>query len=153
MALLNYTTEVPVDKSLAEISRILARGKAAAIMSEFDGFGNVAAISFRAKTEFGVMAFRLPIDVKATEALLRKHVNDGGRKRWANNQWEEQARRVGWRVIKDWIEAQMALIETGMVKLEQVMLPFAHTPTGETFYERLRKETPGFRGSMLQLEN
>lgn len=48
----------------------------------------------------------------------------------------EQAARVGWRIIKDWIEAQLALVQTQMVTLDQVFLPYARTNTGETVYQR-----------------
>ena len=47
----------------------------------------------------------------------------------------EQAKRVAWRIVKDWVEAQLAIIETQMVKPEQVFLPYAITQTGETLYE------------------
>jgi len=46
--------------------------------------------------------------------------------------------RVSWRILKDWVEAQMALVETHMVTLEQVFLPYAVTDDGQTIYDRLR---------------
>jgi len=48
-----------------------------------------------------------------------------------------QAVRVAWRILKDWVAAQMAILETEMVKLEQIFLPYVETPDGRTVYERL----------------
>lgn len=48
-----------------------------------------------------------------------------------------QAARVGWRILKDWIEAQLALIETGMVTIEQVFLPYVQNDKGQTLYEAI----------------
>lgn len=36
----------------------------------------------------------------------------------------EQAHRTAWRIVKEWVVAQMALIETGMVDMEEVFLPY-----------------------------
>lgn len=40
-ALLNYTTEIAVEKTIREIYSILAQNKTSAIMSEYDGAGNI----------------------------------------------------------------------------------------------------------------
>ena len=60
----------------------------------------------------------------------------------------EQARRVGWRIIKDWLEAQMALLELNMVKIQEVFLPYIIGIDGKTIYEKL--ESKGFSGYLLE---
>jgi hypothetical protein len=135
-ALLNYTTEIAVDKTIGEIYMILARNKANAIMSEYDGAGNIVAISFKAQTEFGVMAFRLPANVQAASKVLNNQVQSRLIPRKFQND-VPQARRVAWRIVRQWIEAQMALIQLGQVKLEQVFLPYAQNASGQTLYEAL----------------
>lgn len=41
-----------------------------------------------------------------------------------------------WRIIKDWVEAQMVILETKMVKIEQVFLPYLYDlESDKTFYE------------------
>ena len=38
--------------------------------------------------------------------------------------------------LKDWVEAQAAIIEAGMVTMEQVMLPYLEVrPDGTTLYQ------------------
>ena len=49
----------------------------------------------------------------------------------------DQAQRVAWRVLKDWLEAQLALIDAQVVEVEQVMLPYLIVDdTGLTLYQR-----------------
>ena len=45
-----------------------------------------------------------------------------------------QAERVAWRVLKDWLEAQLALIEAGVADMAEVMLPYLHVAPGVTLY-------------------
>ena len=45
------------------------------------------------------------------------------------------ARRVGWRILKDWIEAQMALLETEMVEFDQVFLAYMVINKTQNLYE------------------
>lgn len=47
----------------------------------------------------------------------------------------EQARRVAWRQLYRWVQAQVALIQTGMVKTQEVFMPYLRTSTGQTVYE------------------
>jgi hypothetical protein len=131
MGLLNYTTSIDAGKTVGEIQSKLAKAGAHQILHEYDGFGNVSALSFRIQTQFGNMAFRLPTNIPAVEKILKKQFNRG---RYTET---EQATRVGWRILKDWIEAQLALIETGMVTVEQVFLPYAQDSQGRTVYETL----------------
>jgi hypothetical protein len=45
---------------------------------------------------------------------------------------------VAWRIIKDWVEAQLAIVEAEQVELVEVFLPFAQNPqTGETIFNQL----------------
>ena len=49
---------------------------------------------------------------------------------------------MAWRIIKDWVEAQMALLATGMVDLEEIFLPYMLSGD-RTLYQELM--TRGFR--------
>ena len=51
---------------------------------------------------------------------------------------KEQALRVSWRIIKEWVEAQMAIIEAGQAELSEVFLPYAVTKDGDTVYQKLK---------------
>ena len=51
---------------------------------------------------------------------------------------QTQAVRVAWRIIKDWVEAQMALVDTSMVKTEEVFLPYMMVKGDKTLAETMR---------------
>ena len=51
----------------------------------------------------------------------------------------EQAERVAWRILKDWVEAQMALLDIEMVRFEEIFRPYIETSSGQTIYERLEE--------------
>lgn len=133
MALLNYTTQIAAEKTVTEIQSILAKAKACAVMTEYDTEGVLTAISFRIMTGCGLMSFRLPANVqKIYQVICRdKSITPKLRTR-------EQAARVAWRIMKDWLEAQMAIVTAEMVDLEQVFLPYAQNAEGVTLYESLK---------------
>ena len=128
----NYTTTIAAKKTVGQISTLLAEAKAEAILTEFNN-GVAVAVSFRIKTEFGVLTFRLPANVDGVFAVIQR-----SRAIPAKLRTRDQAARVAWRIIFHWLDAQLALIEAGLVKLEQVFLPYAQDDTGTTVYEKLR---------------
>ena len=131
MALKNYTTTISVEKTIGEIQALLAKAGASRIMTEYDDTGNIVALSFQLKLGEDFIAFNLPADWRPVEkVLLAQRVVPAYRS-------EEQARRTAWRITKDWIDAQLAIIETKMVTTAQVFLPYAVTPSGETLYQHI----------------
>jgi hypothetical protein len=51
----------------------------------------------------------------------------------------DQAYRVAWRNILDWVQAQMALLEIGMARMEEIFLPYMLDSQGHTFFERMEQ--------------
>jgi ABC-type uncharacterized transport system substrate-binding protein len=121
MPLLNYTTTVSADRTVGEIQKTLAAHGAKSIQIDYDE-GLPSALAFFAQTLFGERAYVLPANVDGVWQTLVQQ----GRSRKIPNRFvtKAQAARVAWRIVKDWTEAQMAIIEAGMVSLDQVMLPY-----------------------------
>ncbi|MBA7633064.1 hypothetical protein ES703_40621 [subsurface metagenome] len=96
---------------------------------------SVEALSFRVLTPQGDIAIRLPIDPEAVLKVLTQQ-NRLGRvpRRYLTH---AQAVRVAWRIVKDWVAAQMAILETEMVRMEQIFLPYVITQSGRTLYETM----------------
>ncbi len=131
MPLLNYTTQINVNKTVGEIQRILAKHGARSILTDYDRDGEIEALAFQVLTPHGEVSIRLPVDAKAVFKILeRQNVPP----RYANH---PQAMRIAWRILKDWTEAQMALLETEMVRMEQIFLPYVITSSGQTVYQRM----------------
>ena len=68
MALLNYTTQIPVEKTIAEIEKMLAEGGANKILKEYDNDGHIESIAFKLLTSKGELPFKLPMNVEAVMA-------------------------------------------------------------------------------------
>ncbi len=134
MAIKNYTTTIKAEKTIAEIQQILAKHKAKAILTEYDNEGNVIALSFKVNTINGEAGIKLPVNTdKVLQVLKNQRKNNSQVK-----DTKEQALKTGWRNIKDWIDAQMALIETEMVTIDQIFLPYVLNNQGQTLYEAFR---------------
>lgn len=148
MGLLNYTTSIEASKTLGEITGLLVAAKADAIMTEFDGAGNPVSVSFKIMGKYGPMAFKLPCNNVAAANVLNKQARLGKIPRKYLNDMT-QARRVGWRIVRQWLEAQLALVELEMVPIEQIFLSYMQTNDGRTVYERLEESKFG----MIQIED
>lgn len=134
MPLLNYTTSVESDKSIAEITGILTRFGARSITTEFDADGFVSGLTFIIMVESRPLAIRLPANVDGVFKTLRTAKGVPNTKRNM-----AQARRVAWRILKDWLEAQLALFQVGQAEAAQVLMPYAVDSEGRTAYQMFRE--------------
>jgi hypothetical protein len=136
------TTRINEQRTVAEIQAILAEHGAQQVLLSYSG-RNVEAVSFKYPIDGESIPFHLPCRWRELETLLRK---SGKRPRY-DDTFEGWARRVAWRQVLRWVEAQFALIGTNMVKVQEVFLPYAQHSDGTTVFERIEKK--GF----AQLEN
>lgn len=126
MAIKNYTTTIDVYKSLGEIQGALASHGARKIMVDYDGAGNPTGVTFGIETPDGNRAFCLPANVAGVRAVFaQQKVKDTA----------GQAERTAWRNVRDWIMAQMAIIEAGQVQMDEVFLPYLTDGKGRTLYQ------------------
>lgn len=125
MAIKNYTSEVDVYKSLGEIQGALAGHGARRIMVEYDDSGQPVGVTFGIETPAGPRAFCLPANVEGVRAVMARQKVKAG---------DGQAERTAWRNIRDWVLAQMAIIEAGMVSIDEVFLPYLTDGRGNTLY-------------------
>lgn len=135
MALLNYSTQMPVQRSVAQVHGLLVEAGARQIGTDYDQTGSPIGVMFVTETPAGSRAFSVPINAKRVQAVLEREKVE---RRFRSY---EHAQRVAWRIVKDWLEAQLAIIRTEMVTLDQVMLPYMKIgPQGETVYELVRDQ-------------
>lgn len=138
MPLKNYTSQVPASTSISWIEGKLARSGATQILKEIDIEGRVKGIAFMVSVNGFSMAFRLPAQVEACEKVLKSEVRRP--KPDTFKRIVKQAERTAWKIVADWVDAQMAMIELSQVEFLQVFLPYMYSPSQKkTFYE-LSKE-------------
>ena len=136
MPLLNYTTKVNVYTTLGEIQGQLVAHGAKKIMQDYDEQGRISALTFLINTPYGMRGIRLPANVDAVHAVLIRQKVKCDR---------EQAERVAWRIVKDWVEAQMAILESEMVQMDEIFLPYMVNNSGKTVFQV-------YRNNQLMLE-
>lgn len=136
MAILNYTTTIDSFKTVSEIEYILMKHKAKSIMKNYDG-ESIIGLSFLIDTGVQEIPVRLPVKVDECLKVLKKEKMENPKKQIKDTR--EQAERVAWRILKDWVEAQMALLDIEMVRFEEIFLPYIETNSGQTIYERLEE--------------
>lgn len=129
MPILNYTTSINADKTVGEIQKILARAGASDIAIKYAN-GNPVALAFSITVEGRAVAFRLPA---RWQGVLKRMDRDSKVARRLVT--EDHALRVCWRILKDWLEAQLAIIDAEAASLAEVFLPYAVTKDGSTLFD------------------
>lgn len=133
MAILNYTTSIECEKSIVEILKCLVQHGAHKITTDYDG-QNPCALTFCLDVNGQTVAFSLPANF---EGVMKAMNND--KKVPRAKCTKEQAIRVSWRILKDWVEAQMAIVQSQLAVMEEVFLPYAITKNGTTVYQVFQK--------------
>lgn len=137
MPLKDYTTSVSVHKSVGEITAVLVKSGARGIGQEYDEDGRLIGVEF-VVTHHGLMLrYALPVRTEAVLAVLT------GQQVEQRYRTPEQAERVAWRILRDWLIAQLAIIETGMVEFPEVMFPYMRTDGADgTVYQQWISSQP-----------
>lgn len=149
MSLYMETTKKEARTTVAEIQSLLGGSRAVrACHTEFDEEGEVASLGFVINVRGNDVPFRLPARFEPVfEHLQLKRSPQNRAKPESIERDRDQAVRVAWRQILRWVQAQLALVECGMVDMAEVFLPYALVQDNETtLYDRF------IEGSQRMLE-
>ena len=131
MAILNYTTSISCEKTIMEIQKCLVKHGATKIVTDYTD-QTPTAVTFCLILNENLTAFSLPANysgvlksMKSDSKIPRRLLTD------------EQALKVSWRIIKNWVEAQMAIVEAQLADVAEVFLPYAITKSGTTLYREI----------------
>lgn len=131
MPILNYTTKVDSAKTVAQIQSILGSKGATHVSVDYDS-GKARAVTFGLRLDEANLNFRLPCNVDGVKrALIREKKMTAARD-------IAQCERIAWRIVKDWVEAQMALVEAQQAEMSEVFLPYAIHSSGQTLFNALK---------------
>lgn len=137
MPLLNYSTKVPAEQTIGEIMKILRNAKAKSILTNYDDDGRIIGLSFRIETPNGIMPYKLPSRTEKVLQVMKNQYAAGELKTHGIVLDEEQAERVAWRQLRTWLQGQLALLESEMVTMDQLFLPFLILRENRTLYDEL----------------
>lgn len=135
MPIKNYTTKIAAAQTMGEIQGILASHGARKVMMDFSESGDAEAVTFALMLNNRLVGFRLTAKPEGVIRVMKKE---------GQNCTKEQATRIAWRNIKDWISAQIALVETEQASMQEVFLPYLVISKGDTppmtLYEQFEQQ-------------
>jgi hypothetical protein len=147
----NYTSNQQVAVSIARIEHVLIRCGVRGIMKEYRDDGRVSAVTFQADVEGKKLAIRLPANEAAVTDMLWKdyagedydnrndtivaHRANIKKKRRAD--FIEQGERTAWKIVQDWVEVQMSMVQMGQVELLEVFLSYVYDGR-KTYFQSIK---------------
>ena len=146
-AIKNYTTQVSVERTVGEIEQLLAKHGARRVLKDYDENG-LSALSFMINYDGQFIPIRLPAKVDKVVSMLNEQVSKGSIPRKFRDD-VEQARRIMWRILLDWVDSQMTMVEIGQKELLEIFLSDVCEINGtSTLYEKMIGT--GFKGYLLE---
>lgn len=135
MAIRNYTSSVPFERSVSAIETKLVSMGARNIGKTFDDNHHLIAVVFDLFDGETIKRIRLPGNAeKVAEVLM------AGAKRpraGFKEKIREQAERTAWKLMLDWVDLQLALIRLNQVEPLEVFMPYIYDGK-RTLYEIAR---------------
>lgn len=131
----NYTSDVPVARTVSKIEEALAEFGASGIMKQYED-GQLRSLSFGVTLPNGrKVSIRLPADADAAFDVMMKEVKKP--QRGTALRIREQAARTAWKLQQDWVEVQLSLIKMQKADFIQVFLSYVWDGK-TTFYDQLK---------------
>ncbi len=128
MPILNYTSGIDSHKTVGDIERLLSTKGAKTIIKDYD-HGVITGVEFVININGVDINFKLPANYRGVKKILAKQTTA---KKYLT---DAHAVNVAWRILYDWIKAQMALIEAEQADLATVFLPYVVMRDKKTMYE------------------
>lgn len=138
----NYTSTVPAAKSIAHIEAQLIAHKATQILKIYSPDGKIEALCFIMRLDARDMPFRVPAKVAECEKILRSRFKRPHRGTFKTI--TDQAERTTWKIISDWLDSELALLELGQREFMEIFLPCLYDPIEKRTYFDVVKER-GFK--------
>lgn len=131
----NFTSGVPVETTVARIEKLLSGSGANGILKDYQNM-RLVAISFHVLLPTGRhVAVRLPAQPEAVYATLQKQIRRP--RKGTLDKLRQQADRTAWKLMQDWVEVQLSLIQLQQADFLQVFLPYVWDGR-RTYYAALK---------------
>lgn len=143
MFLKNYTSDVPVARTISNIEQILAECGATHIAKEYSGT-SVIALQFVLIADGVRHVIKLPSNPEAVYDALRAEVKRP--RRGTMDKVRAQSERTAWKLMEDWVRVQLSLILMKQADILQVFLPYVWNGK-VTYYEALKGS--GFKNLLI----
>lgn len=141
MNLKNYTSSVPVERSIMMIEKLLMDAGALNISKSMNPeTKEVEGMIFLINENQKPILFKLPSKVEQCYKIMMKEVSarSAYKKEVVANK-RAQAQRTAWKLLYDWVSIQVSMIQIEQVELMEVFLPYAYDmQNDQTFFQKLK---------------
>jgi len=146
MNLKNYTSSVPVERSIMLIEKMLNDAGALSIIK----YNNPEtkepeALIFSIMIEGKPVLFKLPSKIKQCyDVMIKNYAAKSAIKKTVQENVLAQSKRTAWKLLHDWVAIQVSMIQIQQVEALEVFLPYAWNPNKDQTYFQSVKES-GFK--------
>lgn len=134
MNIKNYTSSVPTERTIGRIELALSKAGASSIVKDYEE-GVLKAICFKVKLPNGrPVSIRLPAKPEAVYDAMKSSIR---RPRAGTLETlRAQSERTAWKLMQEWVEIQLSLIQMQQADFMQVFLPYAWDGH-QTLYDKM----------------
>jgi hypothetical protein len=104
-------------------------------------------LAFKIDINGQTWAFRMPLRWRQAYEVLYRRSKQEDRHRKTR---QDHAYRVAWRILRDWVDVQMALVELEIVQMQEIFLPYVIQRNGQTLFENIVTDPSMLLGSGKQ---
>jgi hypothetical protein len=131
----NYTSDTPAVRSVNHIEQSLVENKAKSIMKTYGPDGTLTAIAFIMPTNGQELPFKLPARIDRVEKALLKKVIRPRKETFLRI--KQQAERTAWKILADWVDIQMSIVELDQAEMSEVFMPYLYNHNKQdTLFDR-----------------
>lgn len=138
MSIKNYTSTVPMINSIARIEHRLIQGGVTIISKDYED-GKPKGMIFQINNNGIPMTFKLPAKADRVFEWLKMQRKKPPTKTQLEG-IKAQADRTAWKILSDWIDIQISLIELDQAEAMEIFLPYIYDgKTDQTLYEKMKE--------------
>lgn len=131
------TTEIDPQRTAGEIVSELVNAGASSVNMDYEKCC-ISGLRWVMRVSGNDVLFDMPARIEPVFKLLNGRRKSSYDKTTNADKDREQAARVAWRQLLRWVQAQNAMIATGMVQAAEVYLAYMVNPgTGTTLFEHM----------------
>lgn len=137
----NYTSSVPAAVSISQIEQKLVAFGATDISKRYNAAKQVEMFLFRIPAAGGMVPICLPARVdQVFQRLKNDYIRSVSKPKDSTiENLRAQSERTAWKIMKDWVDIQLSLIELDQAELVEIFLPFVWSAEkDQTFFESVK---------------
>lgn len=134
MFLKNYTSNVPVQKTVSRIEQLLAESGASNVSKTYSN-GRIVSLMFTVDVNGKCVHFKMPADASAIFDAMWKDVRRP--RKDTHRKLMEQSERTAWKLLQDSLEVECTRLKLRQTEFMQVFLSYVWNGK-QTYYEALK---------------